>query len=73
MRRLDRTDPVAGKNLTLHLNAKLQMAAEQALGDFRGAVVAIEPATGGILAMVSNPDLIRISVTASATRITLCW
>ncbi len=55
MRRLDRTDPVAGKNLTLHLNAKLQMAAEQALGDFRGAVVAIEPATGGILAMVSKP------------------
>ena len=31
------------------------MAAEQALGDFRGAVVAIEPATGGILAMVSKP------------------
>jgi len=55
MRRLDRTDPVAGKNLTLHLNAKLQIAAEQALGDFRGAVVAIEPDTGGILAMVSKP------------------
>lgn len=55
MRRLDRTDPVAGKNLTLHLNAKLQIAAEQALGDFRGAVVAIDPATGGILAMVSKP------------------
>ena len=33
----------------------LQVAAEKALGDFRGAVVAIDPATGGILAMVSKP------------------
>lgn len=55
MRRLDRTDPVAGKNLTLHLDARLQIAAEKALGDVRGAIVAIEPATGGILAMVSKP------------------
>jgi len=55
MRRLDRTDPVAGKNITLHLDGQLQIAAEKALGDFRGAVVAIEPSTGGILAMVSNP------------------
>ncbi|MCG8412780.1 MAG: penicillin-binding protein 2 [Pseudomonadales bacterium] len=55
MRRLDRTDPIAGKNISLHLDAKLQVAAEKALGDFRGAVVAIEPATGGILAMVSKP------------------
>ena len=55
MRRLDRTDPVAGKNLTLHLDSQLQIAAYEALGDFRGAVVAIEPATGGILAMVSKP------------------
>lgn len=54
-RRLDRTDPVAGKNLTLHLHSELQIAANEALGDFRGAVVAIEPATGGILAMVSKP------------------
>ena len=55
MRTLDRTDPVAGKSITLHLNSQLQRAAEKALGDFRGAVVAIEPATGGILAMVSKP------------------
>lgn len=55
MRRLDRTDPVAGKNLTLHLDARLQVAAHEALGKFRGAVVAIEPETGGILAMVSKP------------------
>jgi len=55
MRRLDRSDPVAGANLTLHMNSQLQIAANEALGDFRGAVVAIEPATGGILAMVSKP------------------
>ncbi len=54
-RRLDRTDPVAGKDLMLHLDARLQVAAEATLGDFRGAVVAIEPETGGILAMVSKP------------------
>jgi penicillin-binding protein 2 len=52
---LDRTEPVAGDNLTLHLDLGLQRAAAAALGDRRGAVVAIEPATGGILAMVSNP------------------
>ena len=55
MRYLDRTDPVAGKNITLHMNAELQRAAEDALGELRGAVVAIEPSTGGILAMVSKP------------------
>lgn len=55
MRYLDRTDPVAGKNITLHMVAELQRAAEAALGEFRGAVVAIEPSTGGILAMVSKP------------------
>ncbi|MEZ5491452.1 MAG: penicillin-binding protein 2 [Gammaproteobacteria bacterium] len=55
MRVLDRTDPVAGRNVSLHLDARLQIAAERALGDFRGAVVAIDPETGGILAMVSKP------------------
>jgi len=55
MRRLGRTDPVAGKNITLYMDAQLQIAAENALGDFRGAIVAIDPNTGGILAMVSKP------------------
>ncbi|MCB1669517.1 MAG: penicillin-binding protein 2 [Gammaproteobacteria bacterium] len=55
MRVLDRTDPVAGRNISLHLDARLQIAAEQALGDYRGAVVAMDPETGGILAMVSKP------------------
>lgn len=55
MRRLDRTDPIAGKNISLYLDSALQIVAEEALGDFRGAVVAIDPNTGGILAMVSKP------------------
>ncbi|MCB1664275.1 MAG: penicillin-binding protein 2 [Pseudomonadales bacterium] len=55
MRVLDRTDPVPGRDIVLHLDAKLQAAAAQALGDRRGAVVAIEPSTGGVLAMVSQP------------------
>jgi penicillin-binding protein 2 len=53
---LDRTDPIPGQAIMLHLDADLQLAAERALGDFRGAIVAIDPATGGVLAMISKPD-----------------
>lgn len=56
VRTLARTTPVPGNNLTLTLDAKLQQIAEQAFGDRRGALVAIEPATGGILALVSMPN-----------------
>ena len=38
------------------LSANLQTTAYNALGDRRGAVVAMEPSTGKILAMVSKPD-----------------
>jgi penicillin-binding protein 2 len=55
MRSLSRTAPVQGNNLTLTLDVKLQEMAEQAFGDRRGALVAIEPSTGGILALVSTP------------------
>jgi penicillin-binding protein 2 len=47
--------PVAGQNLTLQLDVRLQTVATAALGDRRGAVVAIDPRTGGILALVSTP------------------
>lgn len=56
MRVLGRTDPEPGVDIQLHLDIALQRAVEQALGDHRGAIVAIEPSTGGILAMVSKPD-----------------
>ena len=54
-RELARNPPDPGRNLTLHLNASLQVAATEALGERRGAVVAIDPRSGGILAMASVP------------------
>lgn len=54
-RTLDVEEPLAGQSITLHLDARLQIAASAALGTRRGAVVAIEPESGGILALVSNP------------------
>ena len=56
LRVLKRTPPVPGKDLMLTLDSRLQAAAEAALGGRRGAVVAIEPATGEILAVVSQPS-----------------
>ena len=55
VRTLSRTSPTPGNNLVLTLDIKLQQVAEQAFGDNRGALVAIDPATGGILAFVSKP------------------
>jgi penicillin-binding protein 2 len=55
VRSLARTAPVTGNNLTLTLDVKLQQITEKAFGDRRGALVAIEPSTGGILALVSTP------------------
>jgi len=55
VRTLARTSPTSGNNLVLTLDIRLQEVAEQAFGENRGALVAIEPATGGILAFVSKP------------------
>ncbi|HSD54455.1 MAG TPA: penicillin-binding protein 2, partial [Burkholderiales bacterium] len=55
IRTLSSTPPVAGNNLVLTLDIKLQEVAEQAFGSFRGALVAIDPTTGGVLALVSKP------------------
>lgn len=55
MKVLDRTDPVPGQDIILNLDSNLQKAAVEALGDFRGAIVAIDPESGGILALVSKP------------------
>ena len=55
VRHLSRSAPVAGNDLTLTLDIKLQEIAEKAFGDRRGALIAIEPSTGGILALVSTP------------------
>lgn len=47
--------PVAGKNLYLTLDIRLQAVAEGALGNRRGAVVALNPKNGEVLAFVSRP------------------
>src|SRR5690606_39864891 len=52
VRVLNRTDPVAGRDLRLSIDLGLQRVAEEALDGRRGALVAIEPATGDILAFV---------------------
>ena len=48
--------PTPGQNITLHLDIRVQIAAAAALGDRRGAVVALDPRSGGVLALVSNPS-----------------
>lgn len=55
LRVLERHPPTPGDDLTLHLDIDVQKAAYEALGDRRGAVVAIDPVTGGVLALVSTP------------------
>ncbi len=55
LRVLERIDPRPGQDLYLHLDSGLQRVAMEALGEENGAVVAIEPATGGVLALVSTP------------------
>ena len=56
MRVLRHTDAIAGKNIVLSLDIKLQEAAEEALGDRRGSIIALDPKTGEVLAMVSKPS-----------------
>lgn len=55
VRTLSRVAPVAGSDLILSLDIGLQEAATQAFGDFRGALVALNPSNGEILAFVSKP------------------
>src|SRR5437773_381541 len=55
IRTLSRTSSQPGNNLTLTLDMRLQQVAEVAFGDRRGALVAIDPANGGVLALVSKP------------------
>ncbi len=55
IRSLSREEAVAGNNLILSLDLKLQQIAEKAFGHYRGALVAIDPKTGEVLASVSQP------------------
>lgn len=55
VRTLSRTPPTSGKNLILSIDIELQKVIEEAFGERRGALVAIEPETGDVLAFVSKP------------------
>ena len=55
VRMLSRIPPVPGKDLRLYLDAELQAVAEHAFGDYLGGLVALDPNTGGVLALVSKP------------------
>ncbi|OIR10485.1 stage V sporulation protein D [mine drainage metagenome] len=55
VRVLSRTAPQSGSNLMLTLDAKLQEVAEKAFGEYRGALVALDPTNGEVLAFVSKP------------------
>ena len=55
LRVLERTLPTPGKNLFLNLDVRLQQVAEQALGEESGALVALDPRNGAVLALGSTP------------------
>ena len=55
VRVLSSVAPISGKNLILSADSKLQEIAETAFGERRGALVAIKPNTGEVLAFVSMP------------------
>ncbi|MBI2405768.1 hypothetical protein HYV21_01840 [Candidatus Microgenomates bacterium] len=64
VRVLGRREPEKGQDIILSLDAGLQKAARSALGEKRGAIVALSPRTGEVLALVSsptfNPDTISV-------------
>ena len=59
------TPAIAGKNLRTTMDIELQQLAERLLVGKTGAIVAIDPSTGGILAMASGPDYDPNSLTGS--------
>jgi penicillin-binding protein 2 len=55
IRSLSRSEPRSGNNLVVTLDINLQRVAEEAFQDYRGALVALDPKTGDVLALVSKP------------------
>jgi penicillin-binding protein 2 len=55
LRELEVVAPVPGRDVHLNLDLELQRAADAALGERRGAVVALDPRDGAVLAFVSKP------------------
>ena len=55
LRELDYQRGYPGRNLILSIDAQVQLVAEQALGDLNGAIVALDPRNGEVIALVSKP------------------
>jgi len=55
LRVLKRTPPVPGKHIYLTIDSRLQAIAERALEGYNGAIVALDPRNGEVLALVSQP------------------
>lgn len=55
LRVLNRVPPQAGQNIYLNIDATMQAMAEKAMGNRKGAIVAMDPRTGAVLAFVSTP------------------
>lgn len=53
---VEQVNPVPGNDITLHIDSRLQKVAEREMAQFRGAVVAIDVDSGGILTLFSNPS-----------------
>ncbi|MEM7466714.1 MAG: penicillin-binding protein 2 [Pseudomonadota bacterium] len=56
IRVVEETPPVPGTNIYLTIDANLQRSAHEALGEKKGAIVAIDPNNGDVLAFVSRPS-----------------
>ncbi|UCC13625.1 MAG: penicillin-binding protein 2, partial [Gammaproteobacteria bacterium] len=69
LQELERSRPYPGRDITLTLDLQLQLASESALADRRGAIVAIDPANGHVLSLVSqpgyDPNLFSIGISTS--------
>lgn len=55
LRVLERQNPVPGEDIDLHLDLRMQRLAHELLDGRRGTIVAVEPSTGGLLALASVP------------------
>jgi penicillin-binding protein 2 len=72
LQELERNDAVPGRNVYLTLDLELQAVAEAALGERRGAIVALDPRNGQVLALASmpayDPNLFSMGIPASLYR-----
>ena len=56
VRTINIVEPIHGEDMTLNIDYKIQKVAEKAFGDYKGAMVALDPNNGQVLAYVSQPS-----------------